>query len=262
MAREINLKEFFNVIRNRLWVIIMMFALATVTGYLYSAFVKVTPLYTSSTRLVVGATKDTDMSTLKVLMKDPTVLEKVSKDIQYTRSPGTLASEITAGDVDSSQVVSISVIDPDPRMAAQIANLTASIFKSEAANVLNFRDIRLLAEAKYDPTPINPGNNHKIIYSGILGLVVGMGLVFFLNSLDESIRSEKELENILESPVLGTIHKMKKKNMNPKESSQKNIVTSLQNETESGTRSRRMKKSSLNDELSLKDSNSVQRVQH
>jgi capsular polysaccharide biosynthesis protein len=263
MAKEINLKDFLKVMKARLWLIIVMTVLATLAGYLYSTFFKPTPLFASSTRLVVGATKDTDMSTLKVLMKDSTVLEKVSKELQYTRSPGMLATEITAGDIDSSQVVSISVIDPDPRMAAQIANLTASTFKSEAANILNYRNIRLLAEAKENPTPINPSNNHKIIYSAIFGLVVGIGLAFFLNSLDDSMRSEKELEKILEAPVLGSVSKMKKKNMMARQKSndmRKNTVeltNMLQIETTKGKRAYKRKNESGREDASYIDTHSI-----
>ena len=57
--------------------------------------------------------------------------------------------------IDASQVVSISVIDSDPTMAANIANTTAKVFKEEIPNIIGFNDVQLLSEAKVVPYPIN-----------------------------------------------------------------------------------------------------------
>lgn len=262
MAREINLKELFQIIRRRIWIVIIMTIFGIMSGYILSVVLKATPLYYSSTRMVIGA-DDNTMSTLKVLMKDSTVLDEVSKELRFTRTPGMLAQEITVGDIDSSKIVSLSVIDDDPNMAAQIANVTASVFKSEAENVLNFNDIRLLAAAQANPIPINPPNNHKIIYTTIFGLIVGIGLVFFLNSLDDSIQSEKELEKILGAPVLGRVAKMKKKNMSARRKThdiRKNTVeltNMLQIETKKGKLAYKRKK----EDLTYNNANSIHRIQ-
>ncbi|MGV3487230.1 MAG: YveK family protein [Tuberibacillus sp.] len=221
MNKEINLKEIFLIIRKRLWIIAVMVILAAFSGYMYTTIFKAQSLYYSSTRLVIRADNNNMMSTLMVMIKDSALLEQVSQSLQNTRSPGTLSSEITATNVDNSQVISISVIDRDPRLAAQIANTTATVFKSQASKILNFNGISTLSEAKPDSIPINPTSNNKIIYSAIIGLVIGLGLVFFIHSLDDSVQTEKELEKLLEVPVLGSIAKMKKRNMLARRNSSK-----------------------------------------
>ena len=49
-------------------------------------------------------------------MKDPTIMEKVAQDLNLKRSPEALAGQITVQSIDTSQVVSISVIDSDPNV--------------------------------------------------------------------------------------------------------------------------------------------------
>ena len=93
--------------------------------------------------------------------------------------------------IDTSQVVSISVIDSDPTVAASIANTTAKVFKEEIPNIIGFKDVQLLSDAKVVPFPINDSGNRMIMIGFIIGLVAGIGLVFLLESLDDSVKSEK-----------------------------------------------------------------------
>ncbi len=212
MAAEINLRELFGVLKKRLWTIILVTALTTLTGYFYNVFFTPVSLYQSSTRLIVGADNNS-MSTLKVMIEDPALLTKVSQEINGQRSPGELANEVAAQIIDTSQVVSITATDENPKLAADIANKTASVFKEEAANILGFNKINALSEANINPYPINPPNNRKMIAGFFGGIILSIGLVFFLNSIDDTIQSERELEKILLVPAFGTISKMTKKNM-------------------------------------------------
>ena len=77
-------------------------------------------------------------------------MEKVVQDLNLDRSPETLAGQITVQSIDASQVVSISVVDTDPKMAANIANTTAKVFKEEILNIVGFNNVQLLSDAKID----------------------------------------------------------------------------------------------------------------
>lgn len=152
IAKEINLKEIFLVIKKRLWIIALITALAGLAGYLYGEK-DITLLYQSSARIIIG--KDADMNTLQVILKDPVVMEKVVEKLELNRSPDALANQISVGILDSSKVVNISVIDTDPNRAADIANTTAEEFKTEITRLLDFNDMEIFSPAKINPTPIN-----------------------------------------------------------------------------------------------------------
>ena len=154
--------------------------------------------------------------TLQVIIKDSTIMEKVVQELNLDRSPEALAGQITVQSIDASQVVSIGVTDTDPTMAANIANTTAKVFKEEIPNIVDFNDVQLLSDAKIIPNPINENQNRSIMISFIIGLVAGIGLVFFLDSLDDSVKSEDDVEEFLGVPVLGKVSKMKKKNLKKK----------------------------------------------
>ncbi|GGE30426.1 hypothetical protein GCM10011391_06310 [Pullulanibacillus camelliae] len=185
-----------------------MTGLATV----YNQWSNPPSLYQSSTRILVG-NDFPNINTLMVMIKDPTVLALVSKELGDQQATGDLDSEITTTNIDKSQVVLISVTDHDPQKAARIANIVAKVFKDQATKLLNYDHIQLLSEAKANAKPINPHTHKKIYLGALVGIVIGIGSVFLLRALDDSIQSESELEKVLLAPVLGKISKMTKKNM-------------------------------------------------
>jgi capsular polysaccharide biosynthesis protein len=212
IAKEINLKEIFFVIKKRLWILIFITVLATLAGFAYGETKTTTLLYQSSTRLIIGADSEL-MKTLQVIIKDSTVLEKVVGKLKLNRSSEALANQINVESLDSSKVVSINVIDTDPKRAADIANTTAEVFKNEIPNILGFNDVRILSPAKVHTNPINEEGNKAVNISLLFGIFAGIGLVFLLDSMDDTVKSEKDVEEYLSLPVLGRISKMNKKNI-------------------------------------------------
>lgn len=212
MSKEINLKEIFRIVKKRLWVVALTTIIAAAAGYFYSMYFAPVPLYQSETRIIVGEDSN-NLDTLKVMIKDSAVLEGVSEKLNRKRSPDLLATEISAEDIDDSNVIAISAVDKDPRIAAEIVNTTATVFKAKIASILNFTDVKLLSKAEVNEEPINSNHHNKVILAIVMGIVLGTGLVFLLHSLDETIQSERDLEKLLEVPFLGGISRMSRKNM-------------------------------------------------
>ncbi|MFB5197804.1 YveK family protein [Neobacillus sp. KR4-4] len=218
-AKEINLKELFVVIKRRFWIIAMVSVLAGIVGVLLNN-TSVTPMYMSSSRIIIGADEES-RKTLQVIVKDSIILEKVVKELGLTRSAEALAGQITVASVESSQVVSISVVDPDPSQAAKIADTTAQIFRDEVPKIVGKDYIRLLSNAKVNTISINPKNNNKILFLIIGGLAIGIGIAFLFESLDDKIRKEDDIESLLGLPVLGRIPKVNKRMVKKKTKSMK-----------------------------------------
>ena len=71
----------------------------------------------------------------------------------------------------------------------------------------------IFAEAQVieNPWPINPASNRLIKLGFAAGIIIGIGFIFLLDSLDNRLRSARQVEKLLELPVLGTVSKMNKK---------------------------------------------------
>ncbi|WP_273831999.1 YveK family protein [Guptibacillus sedimenti] len=207
--KEINLKEYFAVLKSRFWIVIVFAFLTTAGGYFYSQYTYV-PLFETSTRIIVE-TEEQDMKTLMVMIKDPIIMEKVKKDLNLQSSAEGIANRITVEQVDESRVVRISVIDTNPKEAVAIANATAKTYKSEVVKLLDFKEVQLLSEAKLNPYPINESQNKVVMAAAVFGLIAGVGLIFLLDSLDGTVKRESDVEEILGVPVIGSVSNMNKK---------------------------------------------------
>src|SRR4029079_1269634 len=56
-----------------------------------------------------------------------------------------------------------------------------------------------------NPEAVRPKKTLNILLGVIIGLVVGVGLAFFIEYLDTSVKTIDDVERALQSPVLGVI---------------------------------------------------------
>ena len=207
-SKEINVREWIRVLKKRFWIIAIFTVITFVCGLFYIKWFT-TPLYQSSATIIIEA--DADLrNTLQVIIRDSKVMEKVGQDLGLSISPENLAAKISVTSIDNSQVVNIGVVDSNPDQAAAIANTTAQVFKEEVPSIINFDNVHFLSEAKEDSTPINENHMKLMIMAIGMGVIAGIGIAFLLDTLDHSIRSTDDIENLIGIPVIGRISKIKR----------------------------------------------------
>ncbi|KHE67475.1 capsular biosynthesis protein [Halobacillus sp. BBL2006] len=209
-SNDINLKEYFDVIKRRAWIIVVLMIVTTAGGVLYN-HLNNTLLYQTSTRIILE-TEDEDMNTLMVMIKDPIIMDEVKNDLNLKLSDEALATKISVTRLEESQVVLISVTDTDPERAVEIANTTANVYKKKIVDILSFKEVQLLSEAKLNPFPINENQSRNLVAAAVFGFVVGIGIVFLLDTLDGTIRNRHDIEDYLDVPVIGSVSAMNRRN--------------------------------------------------
>jgi len=222
-AKEINLKELFATLQRRLWIVLLSTVVIGTLGGLYNS-IPDPPVYGASARVMISADTPEMLGTLKVFIREPVVLERVIKELGLKQSVGNLRNQIGITSVDNSIITVVSALDQDPRLAVKIANSVVSTFTEEAAARLKFRGVEVLTSAQEspNPVPVNPHSNRIVFISIFAGLVIGVGGAFLLDSLDDSIRSKDDIENLLELNVLGSVSTIKKKDLFSKAAKRKN----------------------------------------
>lgn len=228
--KEINLKQLYIVIKKRIWVMILTTVILTALGGYYVSIPRI-PLYESSTRLYLQVTPEL-LNNLKVILREPVVLEKVREQLGLSsRSAEAIRSQIRITAVDGSTVLQLSVIDQDPVLAANIANAVVTAYKEVSRNTAFSTNIIVLtmAEAKENPIPLNAKSNLAIYAGFIAGILLGIGVIFLLDSLDDSVKSEREIEQLLGITVLGNVSRIKRRDISKKSTLLKNM--SIRGET-------------------------------
>lgn len=83
--------------------------------------------------------------------------------------------------------------------------------REELAGKLQITNIRVLQYADIPTRPVEPQRMKGILIAGIVGLLMGLGLVYTLDYLDNTIRSQEDVEKYVRLPYLGHIPTLKEK---------------------------------------------------
>jgi capsular polysaccharide biosynthesis protein len=223
MEETISLKDIALTLRKRLRLIILIAAVAVAVSGIISYFI-LTPVYQASTQILVNQ-KTTEQSTLdpnqirtnvemintySIIIKSPTILDKVVEDLNTQQSTEALTSKITVNSEQNAQVFNLTVQDEDPAQAVKLANEISKTFSAEVPNIMNVDNVKVLswAEFKENPSPIKPKPLLNIAIALVVGLMAGVGIAFLLEYLDNTIKTEEDIQNVLQLPVLGVIPKI------------------------------------------------------
>jgi capsular polysaccharide biosynthesis protein len=220
MEETISLRELMDTLKKRISLILFITLTAVIVSGGVSFFL-LTPVYQSSTQLLVNQSKSEQpvinpgeiqtnlqlIKTYNVIIKSPTILDKVIADLDLDMNTAQLNSKITVNSEGESQVINLAVQDTDPKTAAEIANKTAAVFQNEIPKIMNVDNVSILAKAEVGEkqSPVKPKPLLNIAIALVVGLMVGVGIAFLLEYLDNTVKTEQDVEKLLGVPVLGSI---------------------------------------------------------
>jgi capsular exopolysaccharide synthesis family protein len=101
------------------------------------------------------------------------------------------------------------IIKTDAETKKQIFDLIAKTLNEISLNMeLMNNNIQVLDEAIPPLAPIKPRKRLNLMIGAVFGICLGLGAVFFLDYLDNTIRSPEDVEKYLGVSVLGVVPKM------------------------------------------------------
>jgi capsular polysaccharide biosynthesis protein len=223
MEETISLKDIARTLRKRLTLITLIAAIAVAVSGIISYFI-LTPVYQASTQMLVNQKSSEQpvldpnqirtnvemINTYKQIIQSPAILDLVVEELNLQQTTDTLKSKITVSSEQNSQVFNLTVEDEDPAQAVKLANTISETFSTEVTGLMNVDNVKILSPAvlKDNPSPIKPKPLLNIAIALVVGLMAGVGIAFLLEYLDNTIKTEEDIQNILGLPVLGAIPKI------------------------------------------------------
>lgn len=227
MEETISLQEIMQVIK-KYWKIIVGITVGAVFIAAVLSYFILTPIYQSSSQFIVNESKQSQstqeaqidsgtirtnvelINTYNVIITSNAILDVVIDNLDLTYSTTTLKNKINVSSEQNSQVVTVTVKDPDPYLATAMANETVAVFQELIPDIMNVDNVKVLTEATTadNPAPVEPRPTLNMAIALVLGAMVGIGVAFLIEYLDTKVRTEKDLEDI-GLTVIGTVFTMK-----------------------------------------------------
>ncbi|GGH15353.1 YveK family protein [Paenibacillus segetis] len=222
------LKQYWLIVKRRLLLIVLIMTVSCLSIGIYSYYFS-TPQYEASAKLIVNQYKDSSsllssidvgsinstiglIKTYKEIIKTPRMMKIVVKDypdLDVTYSE--LIGKVSVSSVNETQVMSISVRDISYEKAANIANAVAVVFQKTIPELMKVDNVSVLdkADPKEIHGPIAPNSKLNIAVAFMLSLMLGVGISFLLDYLDDTVKTEEDIELLLGVPVLASIPRFK-----------------------------------------------------
>ncbi|TCI36224.1 capsular biosynthesis protein [Exiguobacterium sp. SH4S7] len=213
----ISLGELFSILKRSKWLIASLALITALIAFLVSSYV-IQPTYEASTQVLV-APKETQnnmidtgqvqssvalVNTYRVIIQSPAILEPVQENV--VGAPEDISNLITVNSEQNSQVINIAVQHTNPVLATDIANEISTVFSKEVKELMSGVDnVKVLSDASVPMLPVSPNILLNTAIATVLGLMIGVAIAFLKVVLDRRIKTEQDVETILELPVLGSI---------------------------------------------------------
>jgi capsular polysaccharide biosynthesis protein len=223
MEEKIELRQYWDVLRKRWKIVVILPLIAALTSGVISFFV-IKPVYQASTKLIVGkkasesgqaAAQMLDNSVLlanqqlaktyATIAQSRTVEQNVIKDLNLPLTVEGLDSLISINPVKTTEILEIQVTNINSELAASIANTMAQEFSKAVIEIKKVDSVSIVDTAVVPDKPIKPKKTLNVMIAFVVGLMASVGLVFLLEYLDNTVKTSSDVEKLLGIPVLGII---------------------------------------------------------
>lgn len=222
MEETIDLSKLFAILKKNIKYLIIL-PIAFLVLSIVITFIFMTPKYSASTQVLVNQKEiDSQMMAQEVqsnlqlvntyteIIKSPRILDKVSKNLKGQYSSEEISSMLTVSNQAESQILNIAVENKNRETASKVANEIATVFSKDVSKIMNVDNVSILSKADNNGNKVSPKPLINAVVGIFLGIIVALIIIFLKEILDKRIKTEEDVEEILNLPVLGTIRDFNK----------------------------------------------------
>ena len=217
MDIEIDFLEILNLMLRHLWIIILSaITFGLIAGAVTIMFI--TPKYESTTKLYVLNRQDSSMvtnsdvqSSLSLtkdyaeLIKSRTVTEGVIHQLNLDLSHKDMLSKMKVATTSDTRIISITIEDEDPYMAAKIADCVRDVAADHIRSVMAIDAVNTVELANIPDMKSSPNTKKNILLAVVAGAFLAIAFVMISYLLNDNIQTQEDVEKYLKLSVLGTI---------------------------------------------------------
>lgn len=213
---EIDLREIFFAVKKWFWVIMLVSLLGGVIAFGYTKLF-MTPIYTAENSMLV-LTKETTLASLadlqmgsqltndyRVLTSSRPVLETVIEDLELDLEYKDLKGMISISNPDDTRILVISVEHESPQLALDIVREVAHEASCFIGDMMEVVPPKIIDEGVLPTVKTSPSTTMNTLLGILIGGFLSGGIVVLRVVLDDTIKSEEDIEKYLGMSTLSSV---------------------------------------------------------
>lgn len=213
---QIDLLELFQALRKRVLFLIAAAAAGAILALVYTQLL-LTPMYSATASMLV-LTKETTLTSLadlqlgSQLTKDysrlilsHTVLQEVIDNLGLDMDYHALKGNITTNNPSDTRIMEITVTNPDPETAQALATEVGAVSAKFIGEQMEIVPPKIIEEVELPTAPVSPSLSRNVMMGALLGIVIVVGVICVMTLLDDSIKTEADIVQVLGIPALASI---------------------------------------------------------
>lgn len=213
---EIDLLELLYALKQRWWAILLALVIGAGAAGIYTKKL-IAPIY-KSTSMVYVLSKETTLASLadlqigsqltkdySVIIKSRPVLQEVIEKQNLDMTTDDLSKMITIDNPSDTRILSITVADVEPMRAKAIADEVTKSASSYIGDIMEMVPPKVIEDGVIAERPSSPSVTKNAALGGLGFAVIVCGLICLKTILDDTIKSEEDIEKYLGLSVLAVI---------------------------------------------------------
>ncbi|MGI2243916.1 YveK family protein [Staphylococcus cohnii] len=222
MKKNITFREIIKLIKENVLFIGLIVLIFGLISFVISQFV-ITPQYEATSKVIINQKKNqqenlyenpnevqTNIQLIKTYSEIIDSNEIKSKAIKQANinENNEVEKGISITSEENSQIIKINVINKDPKIAVKLANTIAELSKVKIKKVMGIDNLSILSKATNNQvtSPSLPNKPLNIVIGLFIGLVLSLLIIFIRYLMNNKIKTEKEVEDLLSLPTIGKIN--------------------------------------------------------
>lgn len=222
LVRE--LRRVAGLVRRDWWVAILSLVVLSLLAVIFSLLQ--TPEYKSTASLYVTAGNDANaqsayqgslasqqrIASYARLVTTDGIIDQGLRDAGINKTVAEAKTSISATTSPDTVILYVNAKDPDPTVAANMANSVAESMVSYVSKLERpsaggepLAKLTVVNPAIPSASPVSPTTFRNTLLGGALGLVLGIAFILARDRLDTRVRTESDVLNVAASTVLGSV---------------------------------------------------------
>lgn len=217
---EIDVIQLFKALWEKAIYLVLITVIVGLLGYVGSTLL-ITPIYEASGKLIVITRNPDDkvsndqlnsaknlVDTYAIIIRDRDVVNQVISELNLPTSYEQLANAISVKAINNTQIMKVAVRHWDRATALAITQKIVEIVPDIIQETVGSGSAHHVGQVYAGTDPVAPNNIKNAILAAAIGLLASSAVVVVLFLLDNTYKSDADVQNDLDVIVLGMIPKL------------------------------------------------------